>query len=197
MRYLLFSFFFLVYFAGSHAQNNYKNSILAYQDSYIKNHGVVKGDDHQYLHFFAPDEVFRVTARFEKIYDAPWFKMPTSANEYQIHRVYGILHFSIHDTLLSLPVYQSQSLMKSKQYADYLFVPFTDKSSGVETYDNGRYIDLLIKDVETGTCILDFNKAYNPYCAYITGKYSCPIPPRENDLSVAVHAGEMRFGKSH
>lgn len=197
MKYLFVLIHTILCFSFLNAQHSYKDSILAYQENYVKKHEVIKGNDRQYLYFFPPDETYRVLARFEKIYDASWFKMSTSANEYQVHRIYGILHFSIHDTLLALPVYQSQSLMKTKQYADYLFVPFTDKSCGEESYESGRYIDLLIKDVESGSCILDFNKSYNPYCAYVTGRYSCPIPPRENDLPVAIHAGEMRFGKSH
>jgi len=180
-----------------HAQENYRDSLLAYQENYIKTHAVVKGKDRQLIHFFQPDETFRVIARMERIYEAPWIKIPTSANEFQVHRVFGILHFQIHDTLLTLPVYQSQDLMATKEYADYLFVPFTDKSCGEETYENGRYIDLLLEDVASGTCLLDFNRSYNPYCAYITGKFSCPIPPKENDLPVAIHAGEMKFGKAH
>lgn len=176
-------------------QRTYADSLLAYQHNYIAEHEVIKGKEKKYLHFFYPDEAFRVNARFERIYEAPWFKMPTSANRYQVQRVYGILHFSVNDTALILHVYQSEDLLQTKKYADYLFVPFTDKTCGIETYDNGRYIDLKIRDVESGNCIIDFNKAYNPYCAYVTGKYNCPIPPKENDLPVAIRAGEKAYEK--
>jgi uncharacterized protein (DUF1684 family) len=94
-------------------------------------------------------------------------------------------------------VYQSEELMKLPDYADYLFLPFTDATSGEESYANGRYIDLRIKDIGNNQYTIDFNKAYNPYCAYVSGKYNCPIPPAENNLAVAIRAGEMKFEGSH
>ena len=78
------------------------------------------------------------------------------------------------------------------EYSNHLFIPFNDITNGVETYDAGRYIDLEIPKGDT--IIIDFNKAYNPYCAYNDG-YSCPIPPEENNLEVEVKAGVMAFEK--
>ncbi|MEI9956742.1 MAG: DUF1684 domain-containing protein [Ferruginibacter sp.] len=95
---------------------------------------------------------------------------------------------------MQLTVYQSKSLTKNDQYKDYLFIPFTDATSGDESYGSGRYIDILTTDIKNNTVTIDFNKAYNPYCAYTTG-YNCPIPPRENYLIVAVKAGEKSFAK--
>ena len=69
---------------------------------------------------------------------------------------------------------------------DHLFLPFTDNTNGVETYGGGRYIDLKIP--AGNTINIDFNKAYNPYCAY-SDKYSCPIPPPENHLDIEIKAG--------
>lgn len=69
-------------------------------------------------------------------------------------------------------------------------------ADGTESYGGGRYIDCVINDIRNSTLMLDFNKAYNPYCAYVTG-YNCPIPPREKDLPVAIHAGEKNYGKPH
>ncbi|HNJ28593.1 MAG TPA: DUF1684 domain-containing protein, partial [Ferruginibacter sp.] len=80
---------------------------------------------------------------------------------------------------------------------DYLFVPFTDLTTGDESYGSGRYIEFYIQDIQgDGTLQLDFNKAYNPYCAYASG-FKCPIPPRENALNVAIKAGEKNFAKPH
>jgi len=87
--------------------------------------------------------------------------------------------------------------MTTKEYKDHLFIPFTDATSGEETYESGRYIDLEIKDITNENVLIDFNKAYNPYCAYVSGKYNCPIPPNENRLIVAIRAGEKSFGKHH
>jgi uncharacterized protein (DUF1684 family) len=193
---ILYILFFLV--AGfANAQTPYLNSIKLYQQDYVLSHEVVKGKDREHLHFFKADSNYRVIAKFERVYDAPWFTMNTSGKDKQVHRVYGILHFSIHDTIVKLYVYQGQQLMKVAKYADYLFVPYTDLTSGEESYDNGRYIDLKIADVENGTCLLDFNRAYNPYCAYVSNVYNCPIPPVENALPVAIRAGEMKYDKSH
>ncbi len=176
-------------------QGSYRDSVQSFRDHYISTHEVVTGKDRALLQFFPIDPGFRVTARFEKLEDAPWFNMETSGAVKKIFRVYGFLHFSLHDTLCKLSVYQSKQLMGSSEYADYLFLPFTDKTSGESTYDNGRYIDLTIPELEAVTYLLDFNKAYNPYCAYISNKYNCPVPPKENDLPVAVRAGEKTFGK--
>lgn len=86
--------------------------------------------------------------------------------------------------------------MTIEKYKNHLFLPFTDLTSGEETYDNGRYIDLETVDIKNKTVEIDFNKAYNPYCAYVSYTYNCPIPPKENYLPVAILAGEKNYGKS-
>src|SRR4029077_12782195 len=107
---------------------------------------------------------------------------------------YGLLSFSLHGSLLHLFVYQSEALMKKEEMKEYLFVPFGDATSGFESYGGGRYIDLSISAIKKNRVILDFNKAYNPYCAYASG-YNCPIPPLENLLTVPIVAGEKNYGK--
>ncbi|MEI9910512.1 MAG: DUF1684 domain-containing protein [Bacteroidota bacterium] len=82
-----------------------------------------------------------------------------------------------------------------EEYREQLFLPFTDLTTGEETYTAGRYIDLTFNDIIGDKVVIDFNKAYNPYCAYISGKYNCPIPPKENNLTVAILAGEKNYGK--
>ena len=86
--------------------------------------------------------------------------------------------------------------MKHKKLKDYLLVPFGDATSGFESYGGGRYMDFNIPDIKNNKVVLDFNKAYNPYCAYVSGKYNCPLPPRENELPVAIFAGEKTFTKT-
>lgn len=190
-------FLFIIGFTIDAQQRNYADSIAAFRNGYITTHGVVRGEDRKQLHFFPISENYRVKAKFERVYSSSWFQMETSGKTKQTHRIYGIFHFTINDTAVKLYVYQSQSLMDVKQYADYLFVPFTDVTSGENTYENGRYIDLKFEDIKNNSCLLDFNKAYNPYCAYVSGVYNCPIPPAENNLKVAVMAGEMKYGKTH
>ena len=102
---------------------------------------------------------------------------------------YGEVYFTIDKKEYKLNVYQSQELLQSADYKDYLFIPFTDATSGNETYEGGRYIDLTIP---TGNQVLiNFNKAYHPYCAYTDG-YNCPVPPQENKLPIKIEAG-VRF----
>lgn len=176
------------------AQTSYEDSLNTYLKNYVSGHEVVTGADKQKIKFFPVNKYYRITASVELKENSSWFLMKTSGKEKQRYRVFGVLYFQVHDTTVSLNIYQSSSLMNSDKYKDYLFIPFTDKTSGIETYGGGRYIDLVISDIINKTYTIDFNKAYNPYCAYTTG-YNCPIPPQENDLPVAVKAGELNFSK--
>jgi uncharacterized protein len=178
----------------SFAQTAYKDSIKNYIKNYIDNHEVVKGDDRKQLHFFDVTEKYKVVARFEKTQTNQWFEMPTSGKIKKVFRVYGVLNFTINDTLAKMNLYQSQGLMGNDQYKNYLFLPFTDATTGIETYESGRYIDLQINDIKNNEVLIDFNKAYNPYCAYVSGVYNCPVPPKENHLIVAILAGEKIYG---
>lgn len=172
----------------------YKDSMLQFQAQYVQHHEVVKSNDKKNFRFFTPDETYRVTARFEKANDnSPWALFETSGKLKKAYRLYGVLHFTIRDTAVQLNLYQSKDLMQSAQYKDYLFLPFTDATSGETTYASGRYLDLKIDDIKGNSVVLDFNKAYNPYCAYVSGVYNCPIPPPQNRLPVAIIAGEMTF----
>jgi uncharacterized protein (DUF1684 family) len=175
----------------------YKDSIDQYFSNYVKTHEVVKGKDKDLISFFPANEKYRFICRFEKTNDAPWFPMETSGLIKKNYRVYGKIKFTVNDTTVTLNIYQSQDLMATQQYRDHLFIPFTDATSGEETYISGRYFDFEIKDINGDKLVVDFNKAYNPYCAYVSGKYNCPIPPAENRLTVAIRAGEKSFGKNH
>lgn len=100
------------------------------------------------------------------------------------------MHFSIEGKELKLNVYQNLELIKKPGYEDYLFLPFSDITCGKGSYIGGRYIDMRIPKSEKVT--IDFNQAYNPYCAY-NYKYSCPIVPLENDLAIEIKAGVKKF----
>lgn len=180
--------------ASSLAQSSYKDSIDNYIKNYINTHEVVKGEDRKQMHFFDVNEKYRVIAKFEKSQTGQWFEMPTSGKIKKVFRVYGTLSFTINDTLVKMSLYQSQGLMGNDQYKNYLFLPFTDATTGIETYESGRYIDLQTSDIKNNEVVIDFNKAYNPYCAYVSGLYNCPIPPASNHLPVAVFAGEKIYG---
>jgi uncharacterized protein (DUF1684 family) len=189
----------LLFFISSacSAQDTYKDSMQTFIKNYIDKHEVVTGDDKKLLSFYPIEKNYLVIADFERVKNGSWFTMKTSANTTQTYRVYGIIRFTIHDTAVKLNIYQSQNLLAVAEYKDYLFLPFTDLTSGEETYAAGRYIDLKFEDILDNTIVIDFNKAYNPYCAYVSGKYNCPIPPKENNLNVAILAGEKNYGKQH
>lgn len=195
LRLLLVSLF-IICFTNLFGQSSYNDSMQAYLDRYVRDHEVVRGTDKMYFHFFPVDSNYRVTAKFEKATGNKWFLMETSAHEKKTYRAYGTVSFKIHDTLVKASIYQSQNLMADPKYKDYLALMFMDKTTGNETYEAGRYIDLDLADIKNNQIVIDFNKAYNPYCAYVKGKYSCPIPPAENYLPVAIEAGEKNFGKN-
>jgi len=147
------------------------------------------------LDFFDIDSNFIVTAKLTRIENSPIFEMPTTTARKPLYKEYGLLHFSIKGINYVLTVYQSQDDLDDEKYKDYLFVPFTDKTSGNESYGGGRYMDLMTTDITAdNTLLLNFNNTYNPYCAY-NDKYSCPLTPRKNHLDVQVKAGVKAFKK--
>jgi len=168
-----------------------------YKEDFLKSkNSPLKKDDLSYLRFFEPDSTYRVTAVFKKIQKSRPFEMPTYSDTNKTYVKYGELKFRLNGKKQSLTVYRSLSLQTLPQYRDYLFLPFKDKTNGIESYGGGRYIDLRTGDIKENVVILDFNKAYNPYCAYSDG-YHCPIPPAANHLSAKIEAGEKNFGKEH
>lgn len=146
--------------------------------------------DFKSLEFFPIDTSFSVIAEFVRTpFELP-FEMPTTTDRKPMYLKYGEIYFSLGGKEHKLNVYQNLELTRSAEYRDYLFLPFTDLTNGEGSYSGGRYVDLKIP--KANRMLIDFNKAYNPYCAY-NGKYSCPIPPEENHLDIAVKAGVKDF----
>lgn len=142
------------------------------------------------LDFYPIAGKFIVNAKFVKSKKRLVVKMKTSTNRVPEYKVYGTLFFELEGKPLQLNVYQSVPISKNPEYVNYLFLPFSDLSNGKKSYIGGRYIDLKIPN--SNIIILDFNKAYNPYCAY-SPNYSCPKVPLENDLNVSILAGVKKF----
>lgn len=174
----------------------YVEQMTAYQAKYAAAHEVVPKAEKKYFRFFPANRAYRVFCTFEKITDSIGFTMRTSANTLKHYYKYGLLKFTVNGTSAQLYVYQSKDLMQVEKYKDYLFVPFQDATTGDESYGSGRYLEFYKKDIRNNGLLLDFNKAYNPYCAY-SPNYKCPIPPKENRLPMAIRAGEMNFAKAH
>ncbi len=135
------------------------------------------------LAYYPVDETYSVPAQLEVSDDQPVFEMPTSKGLMRKERRVGVLNFTLKGESLTLGAFVDDETRDMST----LFVPFTDLTTGTETYAAGRYLDL--HRTVTGVYVIDFNQAYNPYCAY-NATYDCPYPPPSNRLKVAVLAGE-------
>lgn len=143
--------------------------------------------------FYPIDLKYRVHAKFLRTPNEKPFKMATTKGVPRDYVKYGEVHFSLNEKQFKLNVYQSLDLIKQEAYINYLFLPFRDYTNDYETYGGGRFIDLMIP--KDSMIVVDFNKAYNPYCAY-NNKYSCPITPVENFIETDVKAG-IKGPKDH
>jgi uncharacterized protein (DUF1684 family) len=142
------------------------------------------------LDFYPITEKFFVTATFVRTKKEKPFGMKTSTERTPTYVKYGEVHFTIDGQPLKLNVYKNIELSKKKEFKDYLFLPFSDLTSGNESYIGGKYIDLKIP--KANAIVIDFNTSYNPYCAY-NHKYSCPKVPLENDLNIEIKAGVKKY----
>lgn len=142
------------------------------------------------LEFFPIDENYIVEAKLIKQDSPEFFEMETSTSRRPEYRVWAYAYFTLNGEEQKLTIYQSKKLMNTLEYGDYLFLPFSDLSNGESTYYGGRYVDLRIP--EGNSIMIDFNKAYNPLCAY-SNRFSCPKVPSENTLKTSVNAGVKKF----
>jgi uncharacterized protein (DUF1684 family) len=139
------------------------------------------------LRYYAPDPSYTVAAALRLGQERPVVPMPTSTGTIRNYQRVGVLEFTFKGESLSLGAFVEEGARE----IDGLFVPVVDLTSGKETYPAGRYLD--IPPTTTGFYEIDFNKAYNPYCAY-NSTYECPYPPPSNRLKVEIRAGEKAPG---
>lgn len=179
---------------------DYKQSIEKHRENYKAKFlkaekSPLTAADMSHLHFYPADENFKITANFTKTKNAKPFEVTTSSGSKKKYIEYGKATFTLRDTTCTLSIYTSSQLRRMPQYKDYLFLPFKDFTNGETTYGGGRYLDLKTGDIntDTQTVVIDFNKCYNPYCAYQSTGWNCPIPPDENHLQLHIEAGEMDF----
>jgi len=140
------------------------------------------------LDFFEINEKYKVEAEFELTPEAPIIEMQTNTERIPLFKKYGIARFTIDGQPLELSIYKEQNIGASFEITDELFLPFNDATNGISTYGGGRYIELGISEIRSKTIVIDFNRAYNPYCVY-NEKFSCPIPPSENNLPIEIPVG--------
>jgi uncharacterized protein (DUF1684 family) len=143
--------------------------------------------DFEGLSYYPIDSDFRFRVELHRYERPEQIRLGTNTGEIRSGLRYGYFDFQVDGVSCRLSVYK---LEDSVDRGAFLFIPFRDATSGRETYGAGRYIDL--KENTSGTYDLDFNRAYNPYCAY-NKEFSCPLPPSENTLAVPVYAGEKDY----
>ena len=145
------------------------------------------------LDFFTFDSTYVVTAQLTRTPNAKPFKMKTTTERLPDYKQYGVITFTLKGKEHKLSIYQNLGLLTREGYEDYLFLPFLDDTNGEGSYAGGRYTEARIP--EGNTIVIDFNTAYNPYCAY-NKKYSCPIVPRANYLETRIEAGVKAYRKN-
>jgi uncharacterized protein (DUF1684 family) len=146
---------------------------------------VEERESFQGLTYFPVNEDLRFSVRLNRYPDPKSVRLSTNTGEIRSGLRYGYFDFTVNGQSCRLQVYRLDDMSGSG--GPSLFIPFRDVTSGKETYESGRYIDLT--ENTSGIYELDFNRAYNPYCAF-NSSYSCPLPPEENLLSVPIRAGE-------
>jgi uncharacterized protein len=143
------------------------------------------------LSYFPPDPDYVVAASLKLATDRNVVDMPTSTGEVRKEERVGTLQFALKGESFTLSAFHEAGTPDMTR----LFVPFRDLTSGTETYQAGRYLDL--ERTPTGLYNIDFNRAYNPYC-YYNSKFDCPYPPAENRLTTPIRAGErLPVSKTH
>lgn len=144
-----------------------------------------------HLLYFPPDQQYAVKAVLEKFPTIETFKVRTSQKEEKTYYRYARVKFQLEGKEFHLTAFKF-SLEAKDPEADTLFIPFSDATSGKETYEVGRFLDIRGPKGDENEVILDFNRCYNPLCNYSPG-FNCPIPPLENYLDIQIKAGEKTY----
>lgn len=204
MKVILSILFAIVFFSCAKKSSSYQNEIKLFQYELNREFAdatkspLTKEDIKTFkaLAFFEIDKNYNIEADFELTPNTLVFEMPTTTDRLPLYKKYGIARFTLNGKKIELNIYQNQQLMTDFKYKDYLFLPFNDATNGTATYGGGRFIDLEIPAGGSKKIRIDFNKAYNPYCAY-NHTFSCPIPPSENNLPIAIPVGVKAFKQNH
>ena len=188
---------FLMLLSFSSFAQNFKIETEKHREGYRQaflneSRSPLKQQDLINLSFFEADSTYAIDAKVVMLTDEVPFLMPTYSGKPQPYVRYAKLKFMLNGKPQELIVFKSIDLAKLAAFKDYLFLPFTDSTNSKETYSGGRYIDLNVQDIKDDVIRIDFNKAYNPYCAYSDG-YQCPKPPSENEMKQNINAGEKAF----
>lgn len=139
------------------------------------------------LDFYPINETYRVIANVERLPVGQYYRLPLTDGGSDQYVKFGFAVFEL------LGSEHQLLLLRNPRERSQLFLAFTDLTNGDGSYGGGRYLDLEYNN--SGKLVIDFNQAYNPFCAY-SGQYVCPVPPQENHLEIPVPAGEKTY-QSH
>lgn len=196
-RYLIFITLIVYACASKKTITNYSQIILQYREIYkndfIENpRSPLIKEDLPYLDFFPVDENWRLKCSCHLVKDAKPFELPTYSGVTRTYKHHSTAKCTYKKQYLTLSLYKNIHQPVNPLYKNHLFLPFKDESNGDTTYGGGRYLNLMDTDIIDGKIEIDFNKSYNPWCAYSDG-FNCPIPPKDNHLPLEILAGEKDY----
>lgn len=191
----LIFFFFL--FWSCNTQKQFKNDQLGHRKEYLNSfltnpRSPLDSADLKNISFFETDKKWKKKTTFILNTKETILQIPTYSGITKPYRVYGYFTFLHDNKKVVMEVYQSAQKPENPMYKNHLFLPFKDETNDEETYGGGRYLDVLLSDIKNNALVLDFNKCYNPWCAYSEG-YNCPVPPVANHLPFKILAGEKKY----
>lgn len=194
---ILTTLFLLFFWTTAFSQEGYVTSIEQYRTQTKENFrqnpfSPLRAEQVDLLRHYPVDPAFHIEAEVDILFGQKKFRMPTYDGSSTEYIRFAKLKFVLDGQPQELTAYKNVSLLQEPKYKNYLFVPFLDSTNGSDTYEGGRYVELDAGDIQDGRIRIDFNKAYNPYCAYSNG-YRCPVPPAENHLKTAIFAGEQKY----
>lgn len=150
-------------------------------------HSPLAGQEFSGLRYFPVSDALVFRPRLQLFEEQTPQSFLTSTGDEKVYRRFAEVSFVVEGVRQRLTLFA----LSDDAVPAVLFVPFKDKTSGVDSYGAGRYLEVAF-DPDEPTVLLDFNYAYSPYCAY-SDRYSCPFPPVENHLTVPIRAGEMTY----
>ncbi len=156
----------------------------------------LKNEDLIYIRHFQPDSTWILDGEVIFHSDTTSIPFATSSGKIKKFEKRAIIRFTRDKESFELSAYRNIQYRGNPEMESSLFIPFTDRSNGRNTYEGGRYLDISAKEIKDGKVRVDFNLCYNPYCAYSTG-FNCPVPPAENRLTIEIPVGEQAFVKPH
>lgn len=194
-----FCHFSIVFLASCTPKNmTYINSIYDYRKQIRENFKndprapLNTNEELNLLDYYPVDPKYKLNCDVHIPESTTLLSIPTYSGKEKFYQIYAQASCSFEKQVFNLNIYRSADGPQNPIYQYHLFLPFKDETNSAETFGGGRYIDLNVNQIKNGKVIIDFNKAYNPWCAYSDG-YNCPIPPIENHLRIPIRAGEKNY----